>query len=55
MKYFAWLPPDGANILLVLFLSFLIGLEREERKVSDDQVAFGGVRGFQPAAAVSPV
>ena len=46
MKYFAWLPPDGAHILLVLFLSFLIGLEREERKASDDHVAFGGVRTF---------
>jgi uncharacterized membrane protein (DUF4010 family) len=46
VKYFAWLPPDGAHILLVLFLSFLIGLEREERKASDDHVAFGGVRTF---------
>jgi uncharacterized membrane protein (DUF4010 family) len=46
MTYFAWLPPDGAHILLVLFLSFLIGLEREERKASDDHVAFGGVRTF---------
>ena len=46
MKYFAWLPPDGTHIILVLFLSFLIGLEREERKASDDHVAFGGVRTF---------
>ena len=46
MKYFEWLPPEGAHILLVLFLSFLIGLEREERKVSGDHYAFGGVRTF---------
>ena len=46
MKYFDWLPPDGAQILFVLFLSFLIGLEREERKASDDHYAFGGVRTF---------
>lgn len=46
MKNFDWLPPDGAHILFVLFLSFLIGLEREERKASDDHYAFGGVRTF---------
>lgn len=42
----AWLPPDVFNILLVLFLCFLIGLEREERKVGAEQYAFGGVRTF---------
>jgi uncharacterized membrane protein (DUF4010 family) len=41
-----WLPPDAFNILLVLFLSFLIGLEREERKSGAGQYAFGGVRTF---------
>ena len=42
-----WLPPDAVNILLVLFLSFLIGLEREERKaVAAERYAFGGVRTF---------
>jgi uncharacterized membrane protein (DUF4010 family) len=46
MKYIAWLPPEGTQILIVLFLSFLIGLEREERKAADDRVAFGGVRTF---------
>ena len=46
MKYIAWLPPEGTQILVVLFLSFLIGLEREERKAADDRVAFGGVRTF---------
>ena len=41
-----WLPPQAQNILLVLFLSFLIGLEREERKVGAEKFAFGGVRTF---------
>jgi uncharacterized membrane protein (DUF4010 family) len=41
-----WLPPEAAKILLVLFLSFLIGLEREERKAGAGQYAFGGVRTF---------
>lgn len=41
-----WLPPDAFNILLVLFLSFLIGLEREEHKSGAEQYAFGGVRTF---------
>jgi uncharacterized membrane protein (DUF4010 family) len=42
----AWLPPEAAKILLVLFLSFLIGLEREERKAGASHYAFGGVRTF---------
>jgi uncharacterized membrane protein (DUF4010 family) len=41
-----WLPPDALNIVLVLFLSFLIGLEREERKAGAERFAFGGVRTF---------
>ncbi|HZT32726.1 MAG TPA: MgtC/SapB family protein [Bryobacteraceae bacterium] len=41
-----WLPPEGVKILLVLFLSFLVGLEREERKGAGDQYLFGGVRTF---------
>jgi uncharacterized membrane protein (DUF4010 family) len=36
----------GIKIVLVLFLSFLIGLEREERKASDTHYSFGGVRTF---------
>ncbi len=47
MKYIAWLPPEGTQILIVLFLSFLIGLEREERKAADDRVAFGGCARFR--------
>ena len=34
------------QIALVLFLSFLIGLEREEQKVTSEQYRFGGVRTF---------
>jgi len=40
------LPPEGVKILLVLFLSFLTGLEREERRAGNEQLSFGGVRTF---------
>jgi uncharacterized membrane protein (DUF4010 family) len=40
------LPPDAFKILLVLFLSFLIGLEREEHKTAAGYYSFGGVRTF---------
>ncbi len=40
------LPPEGSKILLVLFLSFLTGLEREEHKAGNGQYSFGGVRTF---------
>lgn len=40
------LPVEGVKILLVLFLSFLVGLEREEQKLSGEHYAFGGVRTF---------
>jgi uncharacterized membrane protein (DUF4010 family) len=46
MKYFEWMPPEAVHVSFVLFLSFLIGLEREERKDSDDHYSFGGVRTF---------
>ena len=46
MDIYHWLPPEGLKIVLVLFLSFLIGLEREEHKASADQYSFGGVRTF---------
>ena len=45
MQYFSWLPSAGEHMVFVLFLSFLIGLEREERK-SDGSYVFGGVRVF---------
>jgi uncharacterized membrane protein (DUF4010 family) len=41
-----FIPKQGAEILLVLFLSFLIGLEREEQKGLSEQYRFGGVRTF---------
>jgi uncharacterized membrane protein (DUF4010 family) len=40
------LPPEVLKIVLVLFLSFLIGLEREEHKVAAGSYSFGGVRTF---------
>jgi Polyphosphate kinase 2 (PPK2)/MgtC family len=43
---FRLVPVEGSKILLVLFLSFLIGLEREERKADRDRYSFGGVRTF---------
>ncbi len=46
MELYRWLPLDAVKILLVLFLSFLIGLEREEHKVVLGRYAFGGVRTF---------
>lgn len=49
----AWLtgllPIEGLKILLVLFLSFLVGLEREEHHADSkgpERYAFGGVRTF---------
>jgi uncharacterized membrane protein (DUF4010 family) len=41
-----WLPPQAQDIFLVLFLSFLIGLEREEKKAAAEKFMFGGVRTF---------
>jgi uncharacterized membrane protein (DUF4010 family) len=43
---YRWLPPDAVKIVLVLFLSFLIGLEREEHKTAAGAYSFGGVRTF---------
>jgi uncharacterized membrane protein (DUF4010 family) len=40
------IPKSGAQIVLVLALSFLIGLEREEHKVDSEEYRFGGVRTF---------
>ena len=45
MQLFNLLPADALKIVLVLFLSFLLGLEREERK-ADGKYSFGGVRTF---------
>jgi uncharacterized membrane protein (DUF4010 family) len=46
MELFKLLPPEVLKIVLVLFLSFLIGLEREEHKVEVGSYSFGGVRTF---------
>ncbi len=40
------LPPEGVKIVLVLFLAFLTGLEREERRGGTGQFSFGGVRTY---------
>lgn len=46
MDIYPWLPSDAVKIVLVLFLSFLIGLEREEHKTAGGSYSFGGVRTF---------
>jgi uncharacterized membrane protein (DUF4010 family) len=46
VDFFHLLPPEGAKILLALFLSFLMGLEREERRTAAEHYSFGGVRTF---------
>ena len=46
VELFHQLPPDVLKIVLVLFLSFLIGLEREEHKAAGGSYSFGGVRTF---------
>ena len=46
MELYAQLPPEILKIVLVLFLSFLIGLEREEHKAAMKSYSFGGVRTF---------
>ena len=46
MGIYQQLPPEAVKIVLVLFLSFLIGLEREEHKAAGGNYAFGGVRTF---------
>src|SRR5580698_9180200 len=40
------MPAEGVKILVTLFLCFLIGLEREERRVAGRRYSFGGVRTF---------
>jgi uncharacterized membrane protein (DUF4010 family) len=46
VELYRWLPPDAVKIVLVLFLSFLLGLEREEHKTAAGSYSFGGVRTF---------
>jgi uncharacterized membrane protein (DUF4010 family) len=46
MEYLSWLPAEAQHVVLVLFLSFLIGLEREEHKIAGRGYSFGGVRTY---------
>jgi uncharacterized membrane protein (DUF4010 family) len=46
MQISSHLPPDAVKIVLVLFLSFLIGLEREDHKAQAGTYSFGGIRTF---------
>ncbi len=46
MELYQNVPPEAVKIVLVLFLSFLIGLEREEHKAAGGAYSFGGVRTF---------
>ncbi len=46
MDIYQQIPPEAVKIALVLFLSFLIGLEREEHKAAKGAYTFGGVRTF---------
>ena len=39
-------PIEALQIACVLFLAFLVGLEREEHKTADQPASFGGVRAF---------
>ena len=45
-QWMQFLPAEGFKIILVLFLAFLIGLEREEHKAGSGHYSFGGVRTF---------
>jgi uncharacterized membrane protein (DUF4010 family) len=45
MQLYQLLPAEAVKIVLVLFLSFLLGLEREEHK-TPGSYSFGGVRTF---------
>lgn len=51
-QFFQFLPSAGIQIVLVLFLAFLIGLQREERKANETHYTFGGVRTFPLIALI---
>ena len=46
MNFYDWFRSEPMKILLVLFLSFLVGLEREEHQAAAKHYGFGGVRTF---------
>ncbi len=51
-QFVQFLPTEGIKIVLVLFLAFLIGLEREEHKTGNSHYFFGGVRTFPLIALI---
>jgi uncharacterized membrane protein (DUF4010 family) len=51
-QFVQFLPTEGVKIVLVLFLAFLIGLEREEHKANETHYSFGGVRTFPLIALI---
>jgi uncharacterized membrane protein (DUF4010 family) len=51
-QFVQFLPSPGIEIVLALFLGFLIGLEREESKANDAHYSFGGVRTFPLIALI---
>jgi len=51
-QFFQFLPTEGIKIVLVLFLAFLIGLEREEHKTSQLHYSFGGIRTYPLIALI---
>ena len=51
-QFVQFLPAEGIKIVLVLFLAFLIGLEREEHKASETHYSFGGIRTYPLIALI---
>lgn len=51
-QFMQFLPTEGIKIVLVLFLAFLIGIEREEHKAGANHYSFGGVRTFPLIALI---
>jgi uncharacterized membrane protein (DUF4010 family) len=51
-QFYRFLPGEGIKIALVLFLAFLVGIEREEHKANEPHYLFGGVRTFPLIALI---
>jgi uncharacterized membrane protein (DUF4010 family) len=51
-QFYKFLPGEGIKIALVLFLAFLVGIEREEHKANEPHYLFGGVRTFPLIALI---
>ncbi len=41
-----WVPQEAVGVMLTIFLSFLIGLEREEQRARTQAYHFGGIRTY---------